>query len=77
VLLFQNDYYYERLKLHVARQTVAKDVRIFSGQDGSHAVIRDSKSGSDQTSHGDASCGSKPEHDWHTVNKEDVASPVF
>lgn len=62
--------------LQIRQLLSAKYVRILYGQDGPHAIIRDLKSGSDQASLGDASCGSKPEHDWHTVNKEDVASPT-
>lgn len=73
-------YYYERHELHVAIMTIAKSEGTFSGQDGSHSVERDLNSDNDRTSdessQGDASCGSKSEGDWLTVNKEDVSSPT-
>lgn len=70
-------YYYERLELLVAIMTVVKSEGTFSEQDGSHPVERDLISDNDRTSsQGDLSCGSKPESDWLTVNKEDVGSPT-
>jgi hypothetical protein len=70
-------YYYERLELLVAIMTVVKSEGTFSEQDGSHPVERDLNSDNDRTSsQEDLSCGSKPESDWLTVNKEDVGSPT-